>query len=439
MLIKTSATVARRRPFRGGLAPRSLTTGFITSVFAAALVGLAGCEKPPTWDELIHGKKPAAAPAPTPVAKQAEVPKPQGREVPKVPEAPKRTAQEVLSQFASTPTYKRTNEQLTELASLPEARDQVTVLELQGSTINDAGLAQLPKFDKVEKLNISNLNYSNDALANVAKMKGVTSLQMIKGPQKDKMADAGLAHVAQMKQLIELNMDQSRFTAAGVAEIGKMTQLEKLSIGQVGTQFADEHLQMLTPLVNLKYLDITGSYVSDDGLKYLLPFTELETLNMAKMQAVRGRGLKELVVDRKGLRKLTNLSIYDNGYLQIDAYVGISHIKTLVALDVGAANCTNDAFVGAMPALKNLQYLSVHQNDHLSDDAMTQAFSKLRRLKTIYFNENRLISDASIPAFAKVKTLEGITLNNTSVTPTGAANLKKKLRNTKVVYNGKTL
>ena len=33
---------------------------------------------------------------------------------------------------------------------------------------------------------------------------------------------------------------------------------------------------MLAPLVNLKYLDLTGSYVTDNGLKYLLPFTELE-------------------------------------------------------------------------------------------------------------------------------------------------------------------
>jgi Leucine-rich repeat (LRR) protein len=437
MLTKTSAT-ARRRPTRGGLAPRSLMRGLIVTLFPAALVVLAGCEKPPTWDELIHGKKPAAAPAPAPVAKQAPPAKAAAQSAPREPEAPKRTAQEALSQFANTPSYKRTNAQLTELASLPEARDQITDLELQGSMIDDTGFAQLPKFEKVEKLNIGNMNYSNAALGNVAQMKGVTTLIMTKGPQKEKNCDAGLAHLTQMKQLVDLQLDQSKFSTAGVAEIAKMTQLEKLSVSMVAV-FSDENLETLAPLVNLKYLDLTNSLVTDDGLKYLVPFTELDTLKIAKMHGVRGRGLKELVLDRKGLRKLTNLSIYDNPYLTIDAYIGISHIKTLVSLDVGAANCSNEAFVGAMPPLKNLQYLSVHENEHLTDEAMIQAFPKLRKLKSIYFHNNKLISDGSIKAFAQVKTLEAITLLDTAVTPTGALTLKKKLRNTKVNYNGKNL
>jgi hypothetical protein len=434
MVTQPRATVARRKPHRRGLGAKTLLQAIATTFVAAALLALAGCEKPPTFDELIHGKKKEA---PAPVAKQAEPPKAAPQAAPQTPEPPKKTAQEALAQFNSTPTYKRTNEQLAELSSLPEARDQLTVLDLQASTINDAGLAVLPKFDKVEKLNIGTLNYSNEALANVAKMKNVTTLVMTKGAQKDKNSDAGMAHISQMKQLVELYVDQSKFSTAGIAEIAKMTQLEKLSVGQI-SQFTDEHLEMLAPLVNLKYLDLTGSYVSDNGLKYLVPFTELEDLRMAKMQAVRGPGLSDLVQKRHGLRKLKHLTMYDNPYLGIDAYVGISNIKTLEGLDVGAANCTNAAFE-AMPHLRNLQYLSVHQNDALSDDAMINYFPKLRRLKSVYFENNRFISDASLPAFARVKTLEAITLINTLVTPTGAQRLKSKLKNCKVTYNGTTL
>ena len=184
----------------------------------------------PLLSELIHGKKKDAAPPPAPVAKQAEAPKAAPQAAPQTPEPPKKTAQEALAQFNSTPTYRRTNEQLAELASLPEARDQLTVLELQGSTINDAGLAVLPKFDNVEKLNIGTLNYSNEALANVAKMKNVTTLVDDQGAQKDKNTDAGMAHISQMKQLVELYVDQAKFSTAGIAEIAKMTQLEKLSV-----------------------------------------------------------------------------------------------------------------------------------------------------------------------------------------------------------------
>jgi Leucine-rich repeat (LRR) protein len=438
MVTKPRAAVARRKPERSGSGPRIFMQAIATSALAAAICTLAGCEKPPTFSELLHGKKKDAAPLPpVPVVKQGDAPKAAPQAAPATPEPPKKTAQEALAQFNSTQTYRRTNEQLAELSSFPEVRDQMTALELQGSTISDAGLAVLPKFDKVEKLNISHLNYSNEALANVAKMKNVTVLAMTKGAQKEKNSDAGMAHISQMKQLVELYVDQAKFSTAGIAEIAKMTQLEKLSVGQI-SQFTDEHLQMLAPLVNLKYLDLTGSYVTDDGLKYLQPFTELETLMMAKMQAVRGRGLNELVTKKKGLRKLKVLSMYDNPYLSIEAYYGISNIKTLEVLDVGAANCTNAAFE-AMPHLRNLHTLSVHQNDALSDDAMLSFFSKLRSLKSIYFENNKLISDASVPAFAKLKTLEGIALLQTAVTPTGAQRLKSKLKNCKVNYNGKLL
>lgn len=227
-----------------------------------------------------------------------------------------------------------------------------------------------------------------------------------------------MGYIKQMKQLTELHLDASKLTSAGIAEIAQMTQLEKLSVAGVAG-FADEHLKMLAPLVNLKYLDLTGSYVSDNGLLYLQPFTELEVLKMAKMQGVRGAGLKELMMKHKGLPHILQLTMYDNPYLSIEAYEGISRMKTLVVLDVGAANCTNAAFLGAMPPLKNLETLSVHENDALSDPAMA-ALPKMKKLKGLYFQNNKYISDASVPMFIKAKSLESLTILNTLITPTGA-------------------
>jgi Leucine-rich repeat (LRR) protein len=436
MATKSRAGLARRKPDAGRASARSVTQVFVASLIAAAMLGVAGCEKPPTFSELINGKKKEAPPAP-PVAKQAAPAAAAPQAPPKVVEAPKRTAQEALAQFNGTPVYRRTNAQLAELAELPEARDQITVLELQGSTgVDDAGLAVLPKFDHVERLNISTLNYSSAGLANVAKMKNVTAIAMSRGAQKDKNSDAAVAQLKQMKQLTELYVDQAKFSTAGIAEIAQMTQLEKLSVAFI-SQFADEHLEMLAPLVNLKFLDLSGSNVTDDGLKYLLPFTELEFLGMSKMQGVRGRGLVELIKTKKGLRKLTSLSVYDNPYLTVEGYQGIAHLgKTLVTLDAGAANVTNSVFVQAMPFLKNLEALSVHDNDALGDDAMP---ALPKRLKSLYFGNNKLISDRSVLPISKLKLLEALTISQTSITPTGARQLKAKLKNCKINYNGNML
>jgi Leucine-rich repeat (LRR) protein len=438
MVTKPKATVARRTQGRSGASKQTVMQCIATSFAVAALFALVGCEKIPTWSELVGGKKKDAAPAAPPVAKadtpKAEAPQP----APQAPEPPKKTAQEAIAQFSSTPTYRRTNAQLAELAALPEARDQITALELQGSSVDEAGFAELPKFDKVERLNISMMNYSSGALANVAKMKGVTAIAMWRGPQKEKNCDAGLAQLKPMKQLTELYIDQSKITPAGIAEIAQMTQLEKLSVAMVSA-FTDEHLQMLAPLVNLKYLDLTNSLVTDDGLQHVTAFPELETLKIGKMHGVRGKGLLELG-KKKALRNLHFLSIYDNPYMTIEAYMGISRLPSITILDVGSANCTNAAFEGAMPALKNLEVLSVHQNEHLNDEAILQALPKMRKLKSLYFQGNRLISDASMPAFAKCKTLEALTLLQTLCTEDACKKLKTKfLKNCKINLNGKMI
>ncbi|HXY32913.1 MAG TPA: hypothetical protein VEI07_01720, partial [Planctomycetaceae bacterium] len=159
MVSKLRAALARRKPNGSGANRRTLVQAVATLFAATALFALVGCDKIPTWSEIVNGKKKDAAPRPAaPVAKQAEAPK-AAPAVPKPPEPPKKTSQETIAEWKTTPTNRRTDAMLAALASFPEARDQITVLELQLSPISDAGMAELPKFDKVERLNISNVNY----------------------------------------------------------------------------------------------------------------------------------------------------------------------------------------------------------------------------------------------------------------------------------------
>ena len=148
----------------------------------AACVGLAGCGKPPTWSELVNGKKKEAPPAP-PVATTSTKTPPSALPL-KAPEKPKRTPQEVIAEFNATPAERHTDAQLAELASTPEAADQFTELNLNSSGVSDGGLAVLPKFEHVEKLSIDGCQYSNAGLANVAKMKSLTSLSMNGGARE---------------------------------------------------------------------------------------------------------------------------------------------------------------------------------------------------------------------------------------------------------------
>ena len=92
------------------------------------LFGLAGCEKPPTFSELINGKKKEAPPAPAPVVQasrgrpsSAASRRPRWSKRRKGPPR-KRSPNSTARRSTGGPT-----QQLAELAALPEARDQITV------------------------------------------------------------------------------------------------------------------------------------------------------------------------------------------------------------------------------------------------------------------------------------------------------------------------
>jgi len=404
------------------------------AVVMAALVLLCGCEKPPTFSELINGKK-KEPPAPTPVAKGPSEPAPKV-ELPKPPEKPKRAPQEVLAEFNAMLPQKHTNEQLVELASLPEAADQFTVMDLTQSGVSDGGLAVLPKFEHVEKLYLDNCQYGNAGLASVAKMKNLTSLSINGGVPKDPNCDRGLASIKGMHQLTSLSLKGANTTPQGLAHIAEMTWLESLDLSDA-PRFNDDSLAILAPLVNLKSLNISHTYVSDNGFRHMVPFQQLETLRIGIL-GIQGTGLMELA-KRGTLSNLRTLSMSGDRSLDVPAYQGIYLVrKSLETLDLGGAQLNDERFIKSISTLSKLEKLLVHENPSLTDAAMI-ALPKLKKLKVLYFWKNPGISNASLPQIAKLRNLEKLEIDVTNCTEDGARELKRRLKNCEITFNYKKL
>jgi hypothetical protein len=410
-----------------------------TIVFVVAVsVALSGCDKPPKFSDLINGKKEEKpAPAPQVAQTQTPTPAPPRREPPKEPEKPKRSPQEAKSEFDTSPPEKRNNQQLIDMAASPDTTDQFNELNLSSANgINDVGMAALPKFEKVEKLTIDGCQYTNGALANIAKMKGLTSLSMHGGPVNDPThnCDAGMAAIKDMHQLTSLSIESSSITPKGLAHIATMTWLESLNVAR--TRFNDDNLEMLAPLVNLKELNISYTYVSDNGFRFLLPFTQLEKLRFAKLP-IRGDGL--LAYSRtKGRPNLRELTMFEIAGLELTGYQGIYNFKkSLEWLDVGQSALTDQRFIDAVIPCTKLECLLVHENPSLGDGGVQQIY-KLKNLKRLYFYKNPAVTDASIKALTKLRKMESITINACSVSEKGAKYLKKNLpKECEVVYNYK--
>ena len=295
----------RRSPKNIRVVARQNSSAAIGAAAITAILGVlfsaAGCEKPPSMDELLHGKKaapaakaaPTTAPAPaTPVAAAPAKP-------PEPPPKPKKTPQEILAEFKSTPPQKRTNELMHELGALPqEDREQFTEMDLTHSTVDDSGLAELPKLDHVEKLNLDWCLYSNDSLKDIAKMKSLTNLSMVKGPQKSPNIDKGLENLTGMTQLKDLKLNLAKISPDAMMPIGRMTWLEGLSFDS--TFFQDSNLILIKELSGLKRLSVSGTNVSDNISMYLLPFSNLEVLGLSNLNPnFRGACLKAMAESGK--------------------------------------------------------------------------------------------------------------------------------------------
>jgi Leucine-rich repeat (LRR) protein len=398
------------------------------------LAGLAGCEKPPTWSELVNGKKedekPATVATPTPSASKPIA-------FPTEPARPKKTPQETITQFRSKPTEQRNDQDLVELAGIGEGLDQFTGIDLTHSAVTEKGIAVLPKFDHLETLVLDGCQLTNAGLEQVSKIKSLVSLSMDGGAIRDPNTDAGLAHIKNMQQLTSLHMDRAKFSPQGIANVAKMTWLESFSAAE--TLFNEQDLEQLAELTNLKDLNVSRTRIGDAGFRGFLPFKELVSLNISQLRGgFTGQGLKDLV-QAHGIPKLRSLNIYGNRKLQTPAYEAIYKLPTLETLDLSEVDL-DDAHFTAVKRLTKLERLSLsHNSDLTTRDSTLQTFLSLKKLKRVSFENNPGINDRIFQSLSKLKNLEVVVLWDTHVTEQGAQAFKRKLPNCEVNFNRRKL
>ncbi len=103
---------------------------------------------------------------------------------------------------------------------------------------------------------------TDDGLACIAKLPGLLELHM-KGP----FTNAGLKHLVTLKNLTTLSLGSDYVTAAGVAVVAELRQLEDLYLDT--PRLADEIVAELLRCSTLEQIRLTRSALSDAGLRKL--------------------------------------------------------------------------------------------------------------------------------------------------------------------------
>jgi hypothetical protein len=119
----------------------------------------------------------------------------------------------------------------------------------------------------------------------LGRLKAFPGLRCVELPNKSKVTDAGLTHLAALDQLDELNLNGTKVSATGVVSFVKgRTRLRRLELA--GVPLRDDDLAALKELTDLQVLSLRGTLVTDKGAVHLKAFTKLRTLNLSTREGL---------------------------------------------------------------------------------------------------------------------------------------------------------
>jgi internalin A len=330
----------------------------------------AGCGK---IKEKLEGK--AEQPAAAPVVAEPAAPPDTVQ-----PANPGPSPKEVVDRFLALPQNQKGDEGLLAVSEHAAEIAGIQELVLAGSAVSDTGVAALPKFSGLKRLDLSGARISPKSLESVARLTSLESLRINGIPLED----------------------------TSIAVLKSLPSLTELSL--VGTSIGESAFESLAALEHLKVLDVSAN------------------------DQVLGRMFTELV-KKKRFGALTSITADNSGF----GYYGLVEIGTLPNLEY---LCVNRGFVGD-DALKGVEksksikrlYLSAN----LISDAGMPSFKRMKQLEELRVDGNITVTDAGLKELRGLKSLKELRLDNTRCTEVEARSLKSNLPSTTVLFGGQKL
>ncbi|MGD9720794.1 MAG: leucine-rich repeat domain-containing protein [Pirellulales bacterium] len=225
-------------------------------------------------------------------------------------------------------------------------------------------------------------------LSHIDDLPELTNLQVVHAHTNDDDLRA-IGRLRKLQFLLVTSLDRGGFTDAGVAHLAQLKQLENLTIGSPGLYSAGapgmtgKGLRVLATLPKLRSLRVVGMGLTDEGIASLAQIKQLEYLSVS-VDRMTERGYAPL-------GKLTRLksleldkSFLTSGELPADAddagIEQLARLKNLRSLRLTNFNLT-DAGLAKLSALENLIELDiVHPEPAYTEEGVAYLQDRLPRL-----------------------------------------------------------
>ena len=179
------------------------------------------------------------------------------------------------------------------------------VLALDDLTfVGTDGLAALTGLKDLEELYLAGTIADDDSCKLIAGFPLLKKLRLA----RNQVSDAALQTISVCSSLEELDLSEdSLITDAGMAHLAKLRELKKLNLWRV--QISDNGALLLAPLTKLVWLNLDNTKLSDAGLPLLKNMTALTFLHLGSTQVTAAgapalfhlKSLKDLKVTRTAL------------------------------------------------------------------------------------------------------------------------------------------
>jgi hypothetical protein len=324
------------------------------------------------------------------------------------------------------------------LKALRELKD-LKQLNLGGTKVKDAGLKELAGLKGLQVLSLTGTQVTNDGLKELVGLKDLQSL----GLSSTKVTDAGLRELKDLKSLRRLDFYGEEVTDAALRTLREIGLLHTLPqawaenppaspadvvwLNLRGTKVTNEGLKEIAGFTQLEKLSLERTKVTDEGLKELTGFKNLKVLYIYGT-GVKGEGLKHLAVLTK--LELLELPQHVNADEAVALWKSCKSLGLIFATETTKVRQANDPFFGFGGIEKASRHLDLRYTR--LTDAGLKVLAELDGVEVVNLR-GTLVSDKGLKELAKAKSLQKLDLRYTKVTAAGVAELKKALPKCEII------
>jgi hypothetical protein len=221
-----------------------------------------------------------------------------------------------------------TDDALVHLAALPHLES--LKLSLGGAGVSDAGLANLPRPDRLVYCLVDGTSVGDEFVKRLAGARRLETLSL----GGTRVSEQGLRSLGELSELKSLALDNTPIGDAGLKALPGMPALETLQIS--GTRVTDAGLAHIVRFKRLLGIQLNHTAISDAGLAHLAALPRLRELDLQATQ-VRGPGLAKIVPGLSGWLNLKDTPIDDESlvYLREAIELQVLNLEGTAVTDAG--------------------------------------------------------------------------------------------------------